>query len=163
MKLILAAIGALISANAFAFPAVGDSVFYEVRTEQNGAYILATYELEITGKDESGNFIVKTTVNMEDNEPMSSEEPTDISQFLNLEQIKEMMKNCEILGGKTSSKKVEEQEIPTCILQKKNEKGQIISETHLAEVPFGMVLQKDIIPDIERVTTVEMKKFTSGK
>lgn len=163
MKLILAAIGALISANAFAFPAVGDSVFYEVRTEQNGAYILATYELEITGKDESGNFIVKTTVNMEDNEPMSSEEPTDISQFLNLEQIKEMMKNCEILGGKTSSKKVEELEIPTCILQKKNEKGQIISETHLAEVPFGMVLQKDIIPDIERVTTVEMKKFTSGK
>ncbi len=150
------------STGAWAFPAVGDSAFFELKVEQNGAYMLATYEVSIISKDEAGNFMVKTTITLEDNEPITQEQATDASQLLTEDQIKEALENCEALGGQKQQIEVAGQTLDSCKVSNKNDKGEVVGENFMALVPFGIAIQKEIIPDIERVTTIEIKKFNLG-
>ncbi len=163
MKLLATIFISLFSLSSFSLPSVGDFAQFEVRTEQNGAYLLAYYKVEITSKTEDGKFVIKTTVSMEDQaEEFTQEQIVDSEQLMTDAQIAEAIDKCVSLGGEKRILELVGQQIDSCMISNKNDKGEVIGENYIAKVPFGIALQKEFIPDIERVTTIALKSFQFG-
>lgn len=163
MKLFSMLVTILASAAALATPAVGDYAKFDVKIEQNGAYMLGTYEVSILSKDEStGQFKMKTVVSMEDQTPQSREKYVDASDFINDQTINKVLANCAGYGGKLSSYTISNFTTTTCVVPTQDDEGTEDGEVHVALVPLGLVkqVQKD---SAGRTTSLLLTAFTKGK
>jgi len=167
MKL-LVTIGLLMcSGLAMATPAVGDSAIFDLKIEQNGAYMLGQFEISLLAKDSAGNYQMRTTVTMEDSPADVRESMEEPKGFLTDETIQSALINCAGYGGKLSQYTLKSETspmtVPTCIIPQTDEQGAPVGEIYIAQVAMGFVKQVQIESSTGRTVTLEMKSFTNGK
>ncbi len=166
MKLILSLSLLLASSLAFATPAVGDFALFNLKMEQNGAYMLGQFEISLLSQDSTGNYKMRTVVTMEDEPAQVRESVEQPKGFLSETTIQSVLSNCAAYGGKSSqftiTSETNAQTVPTCIIQQADDQGKPTGEIHVAAVAFGFVKQVEVDASTGRTVTLEMKAFAKG-
>lgn len=155
------------SVSAVATPTVGDQARFDIKIEQNGAYVLGQYEIQLLAKDSAGNYQLRTVLTMEDESPRVEETTETEKAFVSDATIKTALENCSTYGGTNSQYTMTEEghslTVPTCIIPMVDDQENPAGEIHIAKVAFGFVKQVQIEASTGRTLTFEMKAFTNGK
>lgn len=162
MKAVFTAI-LLGSVTSLATPAVGDSAKFNVSIEQNGAAITGSYEMNLVSVDASGNFMMRSVVELEGQPANTSEESVATNDLLADERINEIVANCAGFGGTAATTTIQSLDIPTCVLPLADDAGQQNGEIHIGAVPFGILKQVQTNNQVGRRTVLELVSFTAGK
>ncbi len=166
MKLIGSLIVLLASAAALATPAVGDVARFNVKLEQNGAYMTGEYEVALLAKDAAGNYKMRTVVTMEDSPAQTRETMEPAKNFLSDAVIQGALANCEAYGGRKGQYTIpgsQTQTVPTCVIPSQDDQGRPAGEIHVAMVAFGLVKQIQVDSSTGLTITLEMISYTNGK
>lgn len=124
----------LVTASAFAMPAVGDQALYNFSVTQGGQTISGTMEQVITGMD-GAKFVVQVTTNTGKDSQVDVQK-MDAQDLLSDSTVTSILQNCAGYGGKPEIVNVPAGSFATCGLPASGENTGTI---WVGDVAFGIV------------------------
>lgn len=125
----------LVTASAFAMPAVGDQALYNVNLTQGAQSMTGTLEQLITGMDGS-LFVVQQTTNMGKDSQVQTDKKA-AQDLLSDATVNMVLQNCAANGGKSETITVPAGTFPTCAIPVQDSEG--TGTYWIGAVAFGIV------------------------
>lgn len=158
MKTIVFLATAILSATAFAFPAVGDKVTFNgtFTSAQGSANFMQ--DLELSAFDEATQkYTMKIALTLPNGEIKEEEQQVEKNDLLTEESVTAIMAVCETEGGKLEKISILAGDFEACKIDKGN--GNI---TWLGKVPFGILKERTVDQD-KNVIEMELAMFENGQ
>lgn len=148
----------LVTASAFAMPAVGDHALYNVTISQGGQSANGTLETTITALN-NGQYNVESKVNIGGQSQVQNDQKA-ASDLLSDAVLAQVMSNCAQYGGKMESVTVAAGTFNACALPAQDQGS--TGFTWVAQVAFGIV-KYDVTDANGQTTHAELQSFQFGK